>query len=275
MILYNDRLIPREEAHIDVEDRGYQFGDGVYEVIRIYHRSIFALEEHLERLERSAKEIRMDLPCSKDTLTKRLHELIEYEKVEEGIIYLQVTRGYAPRSHPIPADSQPLLTASAKSLPRPAATMKNGVKTILIPDARWLRCDIKSLNLLGSVLAKQEALDHGAFEAILHRDGTVTEGSSTNVMIVKNGVLLTHPANHLILHGITRSVILKLAEKLSIPVAEAAFSTEQLLTSDEVFLSGTTVEVTPVIQIGERTIGDGLPGAVTRQLQGAFEDKIM
>jgi D-alanine transaminase len=143
-----------------------------------------------------------------------------------------------------------------------------------VPDIRWLRCDIKSLNLLGAVLAKQEAADQGCQEAILVRDGIVTEGSSTNIFIVKNGTLQTHPANHLILHGITRKLTLKLADELAIPVNETPFTPRELLEADECFLTSTTMEITPIVRVDGNTIGTGEPGPVTRRLQESFERRI-
>jgi len=273
-ILFNDRLIARDEARVDVEDRGYQFGDGVYEVIRVYGGHPFCLEEHLDRLERSAREIRMPLPYSREKTEHLLLQLIEADHLKEGYLYVQITRGAAPRDHAFPSKSEPVLTAYTVESPRPTDLMKNGIRAITQEDIRWLRCDIKSLNLLGAVLAKQAAVDAGAQEAILHRNGTVTEGSATNVFIVKDNTLWTHPANHLILHGITRAVTLKLAEKEGITVREEAFSLEDLRSADEVFITSTTKEIVPVVAVDGIPVGTGQPGWVTRKLQQAFEQKI-
>ncbi|MBN2909894.1 D-amino-acid transaminase [Polycladomyces sp. WAk] len=273
-ILFNDQLIARDEARVDVEDRGYQFGDGVYEVIRVYGGHPFCLEEHLDRLERSAREIRMPLPYSREKTEHLLLQLIEADHLKEGYLYVQITRGVAPRDHAFPSKSEPVLTAYAVESQRPTDLMKNGIRAITQEDIRWLRCDIKSLNLLGAVLAKQAAVDAGAQEAILHRNGTVTEGSATNVFIVKDNTLWTHPANHLILHGITRAVTLKLAEKEGIPVREEAFSLEDLRSADEVFITSTTKEIVPVVAVDGIPVGTGQPGLVTRKLQQAFEQKI-
>jgi D-alanine transaminase len=274
MILYQDRIVSEQEVHIHYEDRGYQFGDGVYEVFRVYGGQIFELDAHLERLERSAAEIRMILPIQRAKLTELLKKLVPQEGVVEGTIYLQVTRGSSPRSHPIPNESLPVLTAYAKSVARPSQATNNGVKAITIPDIRWLRCDIKSLNLLGSVLCKQEAVDRGVFESILHRNEIVTEGSSSNVMIIENGNLVTHPASHLILNGITRLVVIKLAKKMGLSVQEDPFTLKRLYAADEAFFTGTTTEIAPIIQIDDKRISAGTPGPVTRKLQQALEDKI-
>ncbi|MGA9175577.1 MAG: aminotransferase class IV, partial [Thermoactinomyces sp.] len=181
VILYHDRLINREQANIDIEDRAYQFGDGIYEVIRVYRGKPFYLNEHLERFQKSAAAIRLSLPYSVETLSQKLLELTHENQLEEGNLYLQLSRGTAPRSHAFPADAKPLIIAYPQPNSRPIADLQNGVTAVTDEDIRWLRCDIKSLNLLGAVLAKQKAVDHGAKEAILVRNGTVTEGSSTNI----------------------------------------------------------------------------------------------
>lgn len=274
LILLNDRLIPRSEAKVDIEDRGYQFGDGIYEVIRVYGGKTFYLEDHLLRLEKSAREIRLPLPWDVQLLTERINRLVEANRLQDGTIYMQITRGAAPRNHAFPEKTEPVLVAYTAEAPRPAAMLKDGIRTCTLQDIRWLRCDIKSLNLLGAVLAKQEALERGCKEAILVRDGTVTEGSASNVFMVKNGILYTHPANNLILHGITRAIVLKCAEETGISVKEEAFSVDSLYNADEVFITGTTVEVCPVTHIDDRKIGEGAPGPLTRRLQQAFDGKI-
>lgn len=274
VILFDEQLTPRTHANVDIEDRGYQFGDGIYEVIRVYGGKMFCTDQHLRRLERSASEIRLNLPYPTERLHALLDELIRQNRLQEGTIYLQVSRGTAPRNHPFPEQAQAMVVAYTTEAPRPLQALHQGVCTITEPDLRWLRCDIKSLNLLGAVMAKQKAVDHGCQEAILHRDGRVTEGSSTNTFIVKDGCLHTHPADNLILHGITRKVTLELARELEIPVTESAFFVEELFRADEVFITSTTMEITPVISIDGRKVGNGNPGSLTRQLQEAFEKRI-
>jgi D-alanine transaminase len=274
MILYDERLVSREEADIDIEDRAYQFGDGVYEMIRVYHGRPFYMDEHLARLERSATEIRLSLPYPITRLKQLLLDLIQQNHLEEGNVYIQVSRGVAPRYHGFPEQARPLVIAYTQHAKRPLAELNHGVKAVTTEDIRWLRCDIKSLNLLGAVLAKQTAIDHGAKEAILVRDGIVTEGSSTNIFIIKDGTLHTHPANHLILNGITRQVIFKLADECEIPISETTFSKEALESADEVFLSSTTMEICPIVEIDGRPVGQGVPGPVTKQLQEAFVNEI-
>lgn len=274
MILYNDQLVDREEVHINIEDRGYQFGDGVYEVVSVYNGKIFRLKEHLDRLQYCVDQIGMTLPVTLSNLEENLNKLIDIHHVTDGQIYFQVTRGYAPRNHPFPEDTKPVLTGYVTRKPRPLEKMKQGVSAITTDDIRWLRCDIKSLNLLGSVLAKQQAVEQGAYEAILHRNGTITEGSSSNLFIVKDGKLHTHPQNNLILGGITRIVTLEIAKQMEVDVVEKAFTLEDLFAADEVFVTSTTSEIMPVISIDGKKVGEGSPGPITQRLQEQFESLI-
>jgi D-alanine transaminase len=271
LILYHDRIVEKDSIHISPDDRGYYFGDGVYEVFRVYNGKLFAKEAHFQRLQRTVEAVKLRLPYSIVELEAHLEALLYEEKITEGTVYVQITRGAAPRAHPFPALTQPVVYAYCTEVKRPLHTMKNGITAKTIADIRWLRCDLKTLNLLANVLAKQEAVDSGAHEAILHRDGIVTECSASNIMIVKDGVVRTHPANHLILHGVTRAIVLRAAQKLELPVLEEPFDLEALLAADEVFITGTTVEVTPIIEVDGRMIADGKLGPITQRLQEAFE----
>jgi D-alanine transaminase len=274
--LHNLTITDYQDATIHPDDRGYYFGDGIYEVFRIYNGRLFQEDAHLVRLARSASELRIPLPYGLPEITGLLYKLLEKDPVEEGILYLQITRGVAPRGHAFPPEgTQPVLTAYCKPLPRNRDKITGGIRIVSVPDIRWLRCDIKTLNLLGNVLAKQEAVERGADEAVLHRSGTVTECSSSNIMMVKDGTLWTHPADNLILPGITRQVVLEQARALGIPVQEAAFSLEELYSADEVLITGTTTEVTPVILIDETPIAGGQPGPITRQLQREYQTLFM
>lgn len=273
-ILYQDQFLSRDQGKVDMEDRGYQFGDGIYEAIRVYGGRLFLLDLHMKRLERSARELRLQLPYSIDHLTDNLRTLIAKNQIDDGLVYFQITRGAAPRQHLFPEETESVLTGSAISLSREDALRPDGIKASLIDDIRWLRCDIKTLNLLGNVLAKQKAHEQGSEEAILHRGDTVTEGSSCNVFIVKEGRLITHPADHFILNGITRLFVLDLAERLDIPVQERLFSTEELLSADEVFITSTGAEVKPVVQIGDQLIAGGRPGVIAGRLMEAFDKEV-
>lgn len=273
--LWNDQIVKNEEVLVDKEDRGYQFGDGVYEVVKVYNGELFTATEHIDRFFDSAEKIRITIPYTKDKLHQLLHQLVEANNIDTGHVYFQITRGAGPRNHIFPGDDvKPVITGNAKENPRPLENFEKGVKATFVEDIRWLRCDIKSLNLLGAVLAKQEAYEKGCYEAILHRDEIITEGSSSNIYGVKEGVLYTHPANNLILNGITRQVIIKCAAEIGLTVNEQAMTKEQLLTMDEVIVSSTTSEVTPVIEIDGTVIGNGTPGEWTRKLQAQFETKI-
>lgn len=274
MIWLDDRLVPESEASVSYLDRGYYFGDGIYEVLRVYGGHLYEADAHYDRLERSAREIGLRLPYTRTEIDDIVHLLIEREHMKDGTVYMQVTRGVAPRSHPFPANAKPVMLAYCSEAARPVHMMQTGISAVTHPDIRWLRCDLKTLNLLGSVLAKQEAAEQGAGDVILHRDGIVTECSASNLMIVKNGAVLTHPADHLILHGITRAVVLRLAREQGIHARERTFTLEELRAADEAFLTGTTMEIVPIVQIDGLPVGDGEPGPITRRLRQAFEATI-
>lgn len=274
LLYYNGQFVERSTVHIDIEDRGYQFGDGIYEVIRVYHGKPFYLKEHLTRFFRSAKELHISLPFTKEEIHHSLLQLVQKNGLDHGNIYIQATRGVAPRNHAFPSDTKAITLAYTISSARPLEALQQGVQVITAEDIRWLRCDIKSLNLLGAVLAKQKAVDANCFEAILIRDQVVTEGSSTNVFFVKEEKLYTHPANQHILHGITREIVLELARQLNIPVVFQALPEDDLAEVEECFLTGTTTEVCPVVEIDGKPVGSGKPGPITRKLQQAFEKEI-
>lgn len=273
--IINGKLVNRSEAKVDIEDRGYQFGDGVYEVIRVYNGKMFTLQDHLNRFVKSADSIGITLPYTIDECSAMLEELVTKNHLVEGIIYMQITRGTAPRNHVFPAkEVVPTLVAYTKEVARPVKSLADGVKTIRMEDIRWLRCDIKSLNLLGNLLAKQRAAEQGCFEAIQHRGDQITEGSSSNVFIVKNGAVITHESNELILKGITKDVILQICSHNNIPVEERTFTVAELAAADEVFLSSTTSEVMPIVEVEGVKVKDGLPGPITRRLQSLFTEEI-
>lgn len=275
MIILNGEWIKREEAMVDIEDRGFQFGDGIYEVIRVYNQIPFTMEEHLQRLYESAKKMRMEIPYEPSKLKQLLEDLIHRNQLQTGIIYLQFTRGVSERSHTFPREGTTLsFVAYTKNVPQPLEEMEQGVKVITTEDIRWLRCDIKSLNLLGNIMAKQEAKEAGCYEALQHRGDIVTEGSSSNVFIVKNGTLYTHPENNFILNGITRQKVLQLCRKQAIPLQERTFTVDELFSADEIFLTGTTTEVMSVIQVNGKQIGDGNPGKLTREIRQLFQAEI-
>ncbi|MGM0903323.1 MAG: D-amino-acid transaminase [Bacillota bacterium] len=274
-VLLNGELLERSKASIDIEDRGYQFGDGVYEVIRVYNGKMFTEEEHLDRLWASAASIGIEIPYSKKELQEQLKLLIEKDQLVIGTVYLQFTRGISPRKHPFPANRvTPTFVAYTREVGRPVEKLQSGVKAIITDDIRWLRCDIKSLNLLGNLLANQKAAEAGCDEAVLHREGRVTEGSHSNISIVKGGKVYTHPANHFILNGISRRVMIEICKREEIPFIEEPFTVEELTQADEIFLTGTTVEVMPVVELAGKSISGGKPGPLTRKLQELFKSEI-
>ena len=275
--LIDGKIIDLSEKIVPMEDRGHQFGDGVYEVTKVYNGHCFALKLHMDRLFRSLRELRIPATYTVEELAEFHQQLIQKSEIAEGAIYLQITRGVAPRVHSFPDQVVPCLTMAI----RPAKADANkelwarGAKIITAPDERWLRCDIKSLNLLGNILAKQKAKECQAFEAFMIRDGIVTEGSSSNFAVVKDGVLWTHPANHLILKGITRTIVLEeLAPVLKISVVEKTFGLDFVKTAQEAFLMGTSTEIMPVISIDGVSVGDGKVGELSRKIQQAYVKKI-
>lgn len=279
MAVYPIVLTQKNFAHKDklsypFEERGLQFGDGVYEVIRIYQGRTHLLKEHIERLFRSAEAIKISLNFTVNELIELLERLIkENNMTTDGKIYLQVTRGSARRDHVFPDESvEPNFYAYIEKFPRNLTNLKNGVSVITQEDIRWDLCYIKSLNLLPNVLAKQAAKERGCFEAILHKDGIVTEASSANVFLVKDGNIFTYPATNRILRGCVRMKVFELAEKLNIPIIEQAFSLEDIPLADEMFLTSTTAEVMPIVSVDGKVIGDGKPGPITRKLQAGYED---
>jgi len=272
LVFFNGQIMRMNEVNISFEDRGYQFGDGIYEVIRVYDGKPFTLKEHLDRLERSGREILLELKDMRKDIEESILTLIEKNNIRTGNVYIQITRGVAPRNHDFPdGDTKLQVIAYTNEVERPIQKQKTGITATLKEDIRWLRCDIKSLNLLGNVLAKQEAKMKGFQEAIQHRNGTVTEGSATNVFIVKNEQLFTHPLSNLILPGITRELIIKLSKQIGLPVIQEPFTVDQLLDADEIFISSTTNEVMPVIKVDDKIIGNGTPGKITKKLQDQYE----
>ncbi len=275
-VIWDDKIVEREEVRIDFEDRGYQFGDGVYEVVRFYNHTYFCLDEHVDRFFSSAEKIEMRVPHSKDEIKDLLLELLKESEINTGNVYIQMTRGNAsPRNHTYPSqDIRPLLTGSITVAERNTLQLQSGMKTIIQDDIRWLKCDIKMISLLGNIMLKHEAHKQNADEAILHRDNIVTECSSSNVAIVKNGTIYTHPDGNLILPGITKLVWIACAKQLNIPVIEEPFTTDDLLNADEVFCSSTTMEVMPVNQVDDHAFNVSKNDSIVRQLQACYKQEI-
>jgi D-alanine transaminase len=267
----NGRFMPLEQATVPVEDRGYQFGDGVYEVVRTYRGAPFQLAAHLARLERSAQAIGLPLPYRAQQWADFVAEGIKLAGFGESKIYIQLTRGVAPRDHLFPASPRPTAVMTVRELqPLPLSFHANGVEAITLEDVRWGRCDIKSVNLLPNVMARQRAREAGAFEAILVREGEVTEGAVSNVLAVHGGILLTPPEGPRILSGVTRAATLSLARKEGLPVQERSVRLDELRAAQEIMLTGTTVEVLPVVRLDGKPVGTGRPGEVSSLLLDRF-----
>jgi len=270
----NGRYVPHEMAQVHVEDRGYQFADGVYEVVAVDSGRLVDAEPHYDRLERSLDELAIAHPMSRRALDVVLRETVRRNRVRDGIVYLQVTRGVARRDHAFPEVSLPGVVVTARRGSRPPpANIENGVRVVTLPDIRWERCDIKSISLLPNVLAKQAAREAGAFEAWqVDGEGNITEGASTNAWIVDaDGNLVTRPLANTILSGITRLVLKALVEESGAKVIERPFSVEEAKTAREAFITSTTSFVTPVVQIDDRVIGNGKPGSTTARLVALYE----
>ena len=272
LVYLNGKILPRGEARVPVEERAFVFGDGVYEVLRVVQGRLFAEDFHNERLERSLAGIRIELPSGQQMsdLTRIAADLLKDNKLltGEATIYIQVSRGIAPRAHAFPSPPVPasvyISTAGFKPM---TELQQSGTAAVTHPDLRWSRCDLKTLNLLPNVLAAQYAVEKGATEAVLIRDGSITEGSKTNVFGVIGGALRTHPCNSHILPGITRSVLESLAGELKIEIDQTPIRKDEIPRLEEMFLSGTTTDVMPIVTLDGRPVGAGKPGPITRRLQ--------
>ena len=265
----NGRYVPHRCAAVHIEDRGYQFADGVYEVIAVRNGSLVDKGPHLKRLARSLRELAIAAPMSDAALSHIFAEVVRRNRVRDGMVYLQITRGQASRDHAWPEGLRPAVVVTARATKGPPAELvTRGAAVITMPDLRWKRCDIKTISLLGNVLAKQAARDKGAFEALMvDAEGRVTEGSSTNAWIVTGkGVLVTRPTDEAILDGITRQAVIALARAAGLRFEERAFSLREARAAAEIFLTSTTAFVVPVVKLDGKAVGDGKPGPFTRRL---------
>ena len=279
VVYVNGKFVPRSEAVVSVEDRGFVFGDGVYEVVRAIRGRLFATRFHNERLERSLAGIRIELE-GQDSPARFVEigrELLRENSLLDGeaTLYIQVTRGATTRAHHFPpANTPPTVYISVARFTPSRELAERGASVITHPDLRWGRCDLKTLNLLPNVLAAQAAKEQGAFEAMLIRDGVVTEGAKTNFFGVVDGTLRTHPCDSHILPGITRSVLRDLAAEIGIDVDETPIAEDEIPGISELFLTGTTTDVMPVVQLDGRFVGDGKPGELTTKLQRVLAESL-
>ncbi len=272
----NGEIMPIERAVVPIEDRGYQFGDGVYEFVASYEGRPFMLEEHLDRLERSMRELAFD-PISRADIRKAVLDMFTLSGYPRAGIYIQITRGVAPRNHAITPGMTSQIVMTIRPVKEvPAEKRKKGATAITVQDTRWGRCDIKTIQLLSNSLAKQKSLDAGCDDAIFVSDqGIVREGTSSNLFIVSGGRLTTHPLTDNILPGITRKVVMSLCTDVNLDVQESFFGTDALLAADEVFLTGTVTELLPMVRIDKKSIGHGEVGPVTRRLYDLLRKKAM
>lgn len=269
----NGEFLPLDQARVPVLDRGFIFGDGIYEVIPVYSRRPFRLDGHLKRLQRSLEAIRLANPLSDAEWTRLVNEMVARHPGEDQAIYLQVTRGVAKRDHAFPKASTPTVFMMSNPLVTPSREqVENGAAAVTAADFRWLRCDLKVTSLLANCLMRQLAADAGADEVVMFRDGCLTEGSSSNVFAVKGGILLAPPKNHLILPGITYDVVLELAEAKQVPVDARPISESEVRGADELWLTSSSKEVLAICRLDGKPVGTGKPGPVFRTVYQAFQE---
>jgi D-alanine transaminase len=274
LALVNGKIVPLDQARVPIEDRGYQFGDAIYDVIDSYAGKLFCLDLHLDRMERSMKALSFP-PIPREKIRGYIVELFEKAGIAKAGIYVQISRGVAPRNHGFPRDAQPQIIMTIRSSSGlPLELTEHGVKMITVPDLRWGRCDIKTVQLLPNVLAKQQALNAGAFDAIfIAEDGVVREATSSNLFIAKNGVLFTHPLTQNILPGISRRMVLAMCEESGIEIVESFFDVGRMLDADEVFVTGTITDILGVVEIDGKPIGEGTVGPICRRLNRSLVER--
>jgi D-alanine transaminase len=274
-VYVNGDYVPEDQGKISIFDRGFLFADGVYEVTAVVGSKLVDYGPHMERLERSLGEIKMAWPCTKDELLAMHYEMVKRNALDEGWVYMQVTRGSADRDFKFPKDAKPTLVAftqTKKLVDNPDAV--RGVSVVTVPDIRWARRDIKSVMLLAPVLGKQAAHEAGAFEAWMVEDGMVTEGTSSNAYIVKDGRVITRGLSNLILAGCTRRSLFRLAAEKGIEIEERLFTPDEAYEADEAFLTSASNFVLPIVEIDGKRVGGGQPGPVARQLRELFLEEI-
>lgn len=272
-VYLNGEYMPLAEARVPVLDRGFIFGDGVYEVIPVYARVPLRLAEHLARMQNSLNAIHLRNPLAAEEWTRIIGQIIERNAWEDQAVYVQVTRGVAPRDQAFPADATPTVFVMANAMSKPSAEQRErGVGVITAEDFRWQRCDIKSVSLLANCLLRQLAAEAGCVEAILLRDGHVTEASTSNVFLVKNGVIVSPPKDRRILPGITLDLVLDLARKARLPLEIRPVPERELREADEIWVSSSTKEVLPVTTLDGKPVGNGKPGPMYARMYGLYQE---
>ena len=271
-VYLNGEFLPAGEARISVLDRGFIFGDGIYEVIPVYGGRLFRLPHHLERLDHSLEGIRLANPLSHRHWQEILEELVQRNGGGDQSLYLQLTRGVAERDHGFPPDTEPTVFAMSKPLQPGPAEQQHGISALTVEDIRWKWCNIKTIALLPNILMRQQAIDQGAAEAIMLRDGFATEGSASNIFVVRDGVVQTPPKSNLLLPGITRDLVVELCRANEVPCVEEPVSEELLHAADELWLTSSTKEILPVTHLDDGLIGHGRPGPLWRKLTDLYQE---
>lgn len=273
IVYLNGQFLPMEQAYVPVLDRGFIFGDGVYEVIPVYSRHAFRLREHLRRLDHSLASLRLTNPYTVEEWESLVHQLIAHNEAEDQSIYLHVTRGVAPRDHAFPMQAAPTIFMMSNPLVTPAPEQcKNGVTAVSAVDIRWDRCDIKAIALLPNVLLRQMAVDVGAAETVLFRGGILTEGSASNIFAVEKGVILAPPKDNHMLPGITYDVVLELAEANNTSVDIGYFEEARIRAADELWLTSSTKEVLAIISLDGKPVGNAKPGPMFQRMYDLYQD---
>ena len=273
MVFLNGKFLPIEEARVPVLDRGFIFGDGVYELVPVYSRVPFRLEEHLTRLERSLAGTRIRNPYSRAEWREIIAQLVAKQSYEDQGVYFQVTRGVAKRDHAFPQDAAPTVFIMSNPLVNPPReAVERGAEAVSAVDNRWHRCDIKSISLLGNILLRQLSADEGAAETILFRDGHLTEAAACNVFVVRGGVIQCPPKTNLILPGITYDVVLELAQSAQLPLEVRAVSEQETRTADEIWVTSSSKEVLAIVKLDGKPVGDGRPGPAFRRMHQLYQE---
>ncbi|HEY8119008.1 MAG TPA: D-amino acid aminotransferase [Methylophilaceae bacterium] len=273
LVYLNGKFLPMEEAYVPVLDRGFIFGDGVYEVIPVYSRHAFRLREHLQRLQQSLAGLRLTNSHSLDEWEKLALELIANNEPEDQSLYLQVTRGVAPRDHAFPKNVTPTIFMMSNPLVTPSEQQViHGVSAISTNDIRWDRCDIKAIALLPNVLLRQMAVDVGSIETVLFRNGVLTEGAASNIFAVEKGVILAPPKDHHMLPGITYDLLLELAETNNIPTDIGYFDEARIRAADELWITSSTKEVLAIVTLDGKVVGSGKPGPIFHRMYNLYQD---
>jgi D-alanine transaminase len=278
-VFLNGKFMPMEEATVPVLDRGFIFGDGIYELVPVYSRAPFRLDGHLARMERSLSEVKIANPYSRAEWTRIIEQMIDKQSFDDQGVYWQITRGVAKRDHAFPKNVQPTVFMMSNPLVNPSKdVIENGGKAVTARDFRWQRCDLKTISLIGNCMLRQLSAEEGAIETILFRDGKLTEASASNAYIVKNGVIATPPKDNLILPGITLDVVFDIVKRGNLPMEVREITEAEVFGADEVWVSSSSKEIVAVVDLDGKTIGSGKPGPVFRkawQLYQDFKNEVM